>query len=316
MADDAYSADLYGYTLFRLGRIAEDYALVNGQPQTSWRRAELKDDLDKLLRELTEAIREDVTGEMLAAELDYSKFRYALVNLSSTSDDPGGAYDVMALSDVDTPDMNCVISLTDDGTHYPMIDLDFSAHAVPSSTRGHAHLIIDGKRLDHLAYKKLIDALNVAGLLEHGNVSRFDQNGFSVLRKPTTRKGMPPDMNFVSAPWTAAQCMQLRRWQSYRNPVAYYCRSMDHYPEKVPLRPGRSGWRCPHGCAPYKPTPQEEENGVSEPDDSLIQEMDWTKAPRFMFDPRLIPCDPNLKHGAAALSLIDLSASLRTEPAA
>ncbi len=265
----------------------------------------LENGLEKLLKQIRQDVRDEIESEQLAAGLDYSQFRYALVNLSATSNDPGGAYDVMAISDTDTPDMNCIISLTGEGDHFPMLDLDFPATVVPSSTKGHVHLIINGKRLDHLAYKKLLDAFKAAGLLEDGNISRFEQNGFSVLRKPTTRKGIQPNMHFVPAPWTASQCMQLRRWQMHRRPVAYHC--WEHQPGEL-LYPTKTGWRCPKGCAPVAID--------DELDDSLIREANWSQAPRFMFDSRVAPPDPNQRFGAATLSLIDLSRTLRQESAA
>lgn len=51
--------------------------------------------------------------------------------------------------------------------HMPVLDLDFPASLVPSSTPGHFHLYID-KEMDWKTYERLLKALSDAGVIERG----------------------------------------------------------------------------------------------------------------------------------------------------
>ena len=80
-------------------------------------------------------------------------------------------------------------SLNRDGNlyHRPMIDLDFDAALLPSSTPGHWHLYLD-KVMDDETYKEFIKAMNHFGIVANGNVNQLKKGG-TFLRLPHVRKG-------------------------------------------------------------------------------------------------------------------------------
>ena len=87
-------------------------------------------------------------------------------------------------------DSNVVTSRVGNGEkHRVAIDLDMDAVLVPSSTPGHHHLIID-KELSWEQYKKLLEALEAAGLIEAGYYKASINRGASVLRTPWTKKDL------------------------------------------------------------------------------------------------------------------------------
>lgn len=74
------------------------------------------------------------------------------------------------------------------GYHRPMLDLDFPAAVLPSSTEGHCHLYID-KALTWEQYEKLLDVMAEVGLLEEGYVRASKARKCTFLRLPWIRKG-------------------------------------------------------------------------------------------------------------------------------
>lgn len=78
---------------------------------------------------------------------------------------------------------NLVGSLTDRGTHMPVIDIDLPIKAVPSRTAGHFHLYID-KEMDWVAYQDLLWALVDAKLVQKGYVEASIKQGATFVRKP------------------------------------------------------------------------------------------------------------------------------------
>lgn len=64
---------------------------------------------------------------------------------------------------------NLVGSLTTNGLHAPVLDLDFPARLVESSSPGHFHLFLDVEMAWDV-YAKLLVALQDAGVLEAGYV--------------------------------------------------------------------------------------------------------------------------------------------------
>ena len=58
-------------------------------------------------------------------------------------------------------------SLREDGTHAPVIDLDFSAELIPSTTEGHFHLYLN-KALTPKEHEKLLKVLYEVGIIEYG----------------------------------------------------------------------------------------------------------------------------------------------------
>lgn len=82
---------------------------------------------------------------------------------------------------------NVVTSLCPDGTHRPVLDLDFGAHLTPSSTPGHHHLFLD-RAIPTEKYLNLLDALAEAGVIEHGYAEASRRRGFSAVRLPWVAK--------------------------------------------------------------------------------------------------------------------------------
>lgn len=72
-------------------------------------------------------------------------------------------------------------------THYPVLDLDFRAHLVPSSTKGHFHLYLD-KELSWDAYRLLLCVLAHVGILEPGYVDASLERRATFVRKPGVTK--------------------------------------------------------------------------------------------------------------------------------
>lgn len=78
----------------------------------------------------------------------------------------------------------------DDGTtwkHAPVLDLDFPAMLVPSSTPGHFHLYLD-KVMTWPEYEQLLEALEVAHVLEPGYVSASRARRATFVRDPEKMK--------------------------------------------------------------------------------------------------------------------------------
>ena len=71
--------------------------------------------------------------------------------------------------------------------HRPVLDIDFPAHLVESSTPGHYHLFLD-KEMSWPEYAKLLLALQHAGVLQQGFVNASLQRGASHVRLPWVKK--------------------------------------------------------------------------------------------------------------------------------
>lgn len=81
---------------------------------------------------------------------------------------------------------NLIGSLTETGTHMPVIDLDIPARLIPSSTHGHHHLYID-KELTKEQYDELLFVMHKIGLIETGVYRAFCQSGLTQVRPPWNR---------------------------------------------------------------------------------------------------------------------------------
>lgn len=88
-------------------------------------------------------------------------------------------------SDIETAEL--IASLTKNGTHRPLLDIDFPAVVIPSSTEGHCHLYID-KELSWKDYRKLLNLLADLGIIEHGYRGASLARGYSALRLPWIKK--------------------------------------------------------------------------------------------------------------------------------
>lgn len=84
-------------------------------------------------------------------------------------------------------DAELIASLNADGKHRPLLDIDFPAAVIPSSTEGHCHLYID-KELEWKDYKKLLNVLADLGIIEHGYRGASLARGYSALRLPWIKK--------------------------------------------------------------------------------------------------------------------------------
>lgn len=71
--------------------------------------------------------------------------------------------------------------------HKVIIDLDIPAKLIPSSTEGHFHLYIDHE-MTWEDYKKLLDALVDAGLIQEGYRGASAARGYTAVRLPWVRK--------------------------------------------------------------------------------------------------------------------------------
>lgn len=81
-----------------------------------------------------------------------------------------------------TTKANMVGSELLNGRHSPVLDLDFEARLVPSSSPGHYHLFLDGLELDPAAYEALLDALVAAKVIQAGFRRRFIESGTTLAR--------------------------------------------------------------------------------------------------------------------------------------
>lgn len=52
--------------------------------------------------------------------------------------------------------------------HSPVLDIDFAARLVPSSTEGHFHLYLDGLVMPWTDYRRLLGALSRANVIQNG----------------------------------------------------------------------------------------------------------------------------------------------------
>jgi len=71
--------------------------------------------------------------------------------------------------------------------HRPVLDLDFPAQLVPSSTPGHFHLYLD-LEVPHAKYMTLLGALADAGVIEPGYCGASQERGYTAVRLPWVKK--------------------------------------------------------------------------------------------------------------------------------
>ncbi len=83
---------------------------------------------------------------------------------------------------------NLIVSETEKGMHFPIIDIDFPAQLIESSTPGHYHLYLS-RKMTHAQYGNLLKALCEAGIIQQGIVNQFERLGATYARLPWVRKG-------------------------------------------------------------------------------------------------------------------------------
>ena len=81
-----------------------------------------------------------------------------------------------------------VSSLCEDGNHAPVLDIDFEAQLIPSSTQGHFHLYLDKKMSWH-KYKQLLEALYEAGIIQRGYYESSLERGQTMVLLPGKDRG-------------------------------------------------------------------------------------------------------------------------------
>ena len=89
--------------------------------------------------------------------------------------------------------------LPKDGWHAPVLDIDFEAKLLPSTTPGHYHLYLD-KEMRWDTYVFLLRALATAGVIEWGFYHLSIARGASFVRKPGVLKE-EGDVNSATQVW-------------------------------------------------------------------------------------------------------------------
>jgi hypothetical protein len=84
-----------------------------------------------------------------------------------------------------------ITSQVGEDRHVLALDIDLPLVALPSSTPGHWHLIIDHE-MSWATYERVLDALADAGILEDGLVRASKERHCTRLRTPWTFKGNAP----------------------------------------------------------------------------------------------------------------------------
>jgi hypothetical protein len=114
-------------------------------------------------------------------------------DLSTPGDDYSGGSDGITTSEQEA---NTVTSRLDGQAqppasdlelHAPVLDIDFGAQLIPSSTPGHFHLYFE-KAMTWDNYCGLLKALGDVGILEAGYVKASLRRGYSSVRKPGVYK--------------------------------------------------------------------------------------------------------------------------------
>lgn len=71
--------------------------------------------------------------------------------------------------------------------HRPILDIDFPATVIPSSTSGHGHLYID-KPMTWEHYEKLLNVLAEVGIIEPGYADASIERQHTAVRLPWVKK--------------------------------------------------------------------------------------------------------------------------------
>ena len=79
-----------------------------------------------------------------------------------------------------------------DRYHRPVLDIDFEARLLPSSTPGHSHLYLDGITVPHDLYMYLLDVLAQCGIIQPKYAEYSRERGYTAVRKPGDYKPAPP----------------------------------------------------------------------------------------------------------------------------
>lgn len=110
----------------------------------------------------------------------------ATSNKATTQEKPApeGKQENLILSWLDVP---AEIEVKD-RYHRPVIDIDFPARLVPSSTEGHFHLYLDGILIPHDKYMYLLAAFASCGIISEGYLKHSTDRGGTAVRMPGNYK--------------------------------------------------------------------------------------------------------------------------------
>ena len=108
-------------------------------------------------------------------------------SIETRKDDAYAPQPVACYIPTPTEDVHLVTSVTVDGTHKPVLDIDYPCTLEESATPGKFHLYIE-KELSPDQYRHLIEGLWKAGLLEEGYRKSYDRDGFTAVRLPGVKK--------------------------------------------------------------------------------------------------------------------------------
>lgn len=105
--------------------------------------------------------------------------------------------------DAPVDEANIITSLDIDSYgayHRPVLDIDFEAKLIPSSTEGHYHLYID-KLIPTQAYFNLLDALAEVELIQPAVAKFARERGYSAVRLPWINKDSGRDNAYDPTDW-------------------------------------------------------------------------------------------------------------------
>jgi hypothetical protein len=94
----------------------------------------------------------------------------------------------------DIAEANLISSRLTSGLHAPVLDIDFHARLIPSSTPGHFHLYLDDLAITWPVYARLLLALADAGVIEHGYAAASIDREQTMVRKPGVSKLTPEEI--------------------------------------------------------------------------------------------------------------------------
>lgn len=87
---------------------------------------------------------------------------------------------------LDTANLVASLDLLDE--HRPVLDIDFDARLIPSSTPGHYHLYLDGIALSWPAYLEVLEVLAKHGIIQQGYLKHSKERRMTVVRRPHVKK--------------------------------------------------------------------------------------------------------------------------------
>jgi hypothetical protein len=118
---------------------------------------------------------------------------YAQVETFGTSDSPddprGNSGSETLTADLSDPGVNLITSATADNVllQKPILDIDFPAWLLPSTTPGHFHLYID-HAVPKDKYMAMVKAMAEAGIVQEGYAGAAERRGYTGVRLPWVKK--------------------------------------------------------------------------------------------------------------------------------